>query len=105
VLVMDRISGKVAQEFIPASIKVALRALYRTSVGSAGAGWKGGGKGGREMVLTETAAAARTARVKRLLRNMTTQYGVKYTDPRSKDEIPKFMCALSLPSPSRLPAA
>jgi len=37
VLVMDRITGKVNQEFIPTSIRVALRGLYRTGFGSKGA--------------------------------------------------------------------
>eukprot|EP00698_Gefionella_okellyi_P005483 TRINITY_DN15013_c0_g1_i1.p1 TRINITY_DN15013_c0_g1~~TRINITY_DN15013_c0_g1_i1.p1 ORF type:complete len:652 (+),score=158.48 TRINITY_DN15013_c0_g1_i1:195-1958(+) len=70
VLVMDRKTGKVEQEFIPTTIRMALRSLYQTSIGS---------------------KAANTERVRKLLRNMTEKYGVKYTDPKSVEEIPKFV--------------
>lgn len=36
VLVMDRVSGVVKTEFIPPTIRIALKSLYQTAVGSRG---------------------------------------------------------------------
>lgn len=70
VQVMDRQTGTVTEEFIPPTIRMALRTLYQSALGS---------------------KAANTERVRKLLRSMTRKYGEKYTDPKSVDEIPKFI--------------
>eukprot|EP00698_Gefionella_okellyi_P005094 TRINITY_DN1467_c0_g1_i1.p1 TRINITY_DN1467_c0_g1~~TRINITY_DN1467_c0_g1_i1.p1 ORF type:complete len:617 (-),score=136.05 TRINITY_DN1467_c0_g1_i1:1302-3110(-) len=70
VIVMDRRTGKVQEEFIPPTIRMALRSLYQSAIGS---------------------KAANTARVRKLLANMTAKYGLKFTDPKSVKEIAAFV--------------
>eukprot|EP00163_Fabomonas_tropica_P015572 TRINITY_DN28384_c0_g1_i1.p1 TRINITY_DN28384_c0_g1~~TRINITY_DN28384_c0_g1_i1.p1 ORF type:complete len:557 (-),score=58.83 TRINITY_DN28384_c0_g1_i1:470-2062(-) len=69
-LVQDRESGEVMKEKLLRPVAVGLRVLYR---------WGFGRK------------ASDTKRVRKMLRSMTNRYGRKYTSPRSKRVIPKFI--------------
>lgn len=70
VLVMDRQTGIVAEEFIPPSVRTALRALYQSRFGR---------------------KAASTRRVQGLLKRMTEQYGERFSSPASTAQIEKFV--------------
>jgi hypothetical protein len=68
--VRDRKSGQVLIEKIPSYIKIAMRMMY--------ANW-----GGR--------VAVSMLEVKRVLNNLTAKQGLKYDDPASAKDIPKFV--------------
>jgi phosphatidylserine decarboxylase len=68
--VLDRKSGAVEQEAIPAYVKTSMRIMYATLLG----------RGAVDLPST-----------KKLLGRMTEQYGVKYEDPKSVGHIAPFI--------------
>ncbi|ORZ31413.1 phosphatidylserine decarboxylase-domain-containing protein [Catenaria anguillulae PL171] len=68
ILVANRDNGQLIEEKIPTFVRLGIRMLYRAS-----------------------ATPVNTPRVKAMLEKMSVKQGIKYTDPKSKAEIPKFI--------------
>ncbi|KAI9188952.1 phosphatidylserine decarboxylase [Blastocladiella emersonii ATCC 22665] len=69
IIVVNRDNGQVLEEKIPTFVRLGIRMLYRAGGGS----------------------AVETAKVRKMLHSMSVKQGVKYTDPKSVAEIPKFI--------------
>jgi len=70
IYVMDRLTGRVIEEYIPTRIRIMLRSFYQTRIGR---------------------KTSRTARGRRMLVSMTAAMAKRFTDPKSVLEIPKFV--------------
>ncbi|KAI9223540.1 phosphatidylserine decarboxylase-domain-containing protein [Blastocladiella britannica] len=68
IIVINRINGQLTEEKIPTFVRLGIRMLYRISTN-----------------------AVETARIKRMLQDMSVKQGVKYTDSKSVKEIPGFI--------------
>lgn len=90
ILVQDRITGQINEERMSVYVRLGIRLLYK-GLKSRDMEKKRSMRGYHFYRLSRSRSVANRTPVRKLLRGLSFKQGVKYDDPASKAEIPKFI--------------